>query len=136
MSTTNIVLIVLGIILIILFILALWWEVNDYIRLQNRTPVSEIDEEDQSKELKFYGCYNYQNAIYWRGTFIGAFLGAIISSLLLELTDYKWMSTKKYYVPFVIFVGVFVIFHILMTFKDYHLFRIMCSKIDDDMEIV
>lgn len=137
MSTINTVLIILGIILCIIFVLALWWEVHDYLRLQNRPPVSDItDPAEKEKELQFYGCYNYQNAIYWRGTFIGSFIGTIIASLFLELTDYKWFSVGKYYVPFVIFVGIFAVFHILITFKDYHLFRLMCAKIDDDMQTI
>ena len=136
MSTTNIVLIIFGIILVIIFILALYWEIADYNRLQNRPPLNELPEDQKAQELEFYGCYNYQNAIYWRSTYIGAFLGSLLAALLLELTDYKWFEAQKYYVPFVIFVGVFVIGHILITFKDYHLYRVMCSKIDDDLEII
>ena len=122
----------LFLILILFLILALFWEYKDYFRLYARPNVNTLTPSQQQRELIFYGCFNYENKVEWRSILIGT----ILSTLLI------WYILLQFDIPvqgnmiILMALSILGIFYILDTFKTYHLYRIMCSKIKPELTIL
>jgi len=126
---------------IALLVLAIIWETGDYMRLQKRPPLSEIDEEDQEDELIFYGCFNRENNAYWKHLYIIAWIstGLIWAALWafdirvdLNFNVYASRQKPSFLLIVLIFVIILLISYIVTNFRQFHLYRVMCSKIKED----
>nr|QBK91395.1 MAG: 3 transmembrane helices protein [Pithovirus LCPAC302] len=131
MSITNSqILIVIA--LSILLVLSIYWEAKDYQRIQSRPHIKKIHKKDQKKELEFYACFNAENNIQWRGIFIMT----LVATLLILYVIYQFYGDININMAFLIFVAIILVFYIGHTFKTFHLYREMCSKVKTDKTIL
>jgi len=120
-------------ILLILLILAIYWEYCDYRRLQTRPSIqTKTNSNDIQKEYLFYSCFNYENNIYWRSIFIASTISTSFISYVLYLLKVQ----LKIWLVLLIFVGIFIPFYIITSFKTFHLYRNMCNKVKTDLLIL
>lgn len=116
-----------------LLFLAILWEYQDHHRLANRKSVQSLETaSDQKREYLFYGCYNYENNVAWRGIFIGSVLATLIIWYIL----YAMKVKVRWWVVLLIFFAVFIPFYAISTFKTFHLYRVMCNKLKTDLTIL
>jgi len=134
--TTKIILGIIMFLLIVLFIYAIMWEIGDHEKLCSRPHISGLNKRKRERELRFYGCYNYENAVDWRLIYIGSFLATVIICTILEMGGNGWLSKGNYWVPFLTLVTIFIIFYIILSFRRFHVHRVMCSKIDDRLQTI
>lgn len=114
------------IIAIILLLLALFWEFKDYSRLQKRPMISKLKtSKDKLKELKFYACYNSENAIFWRSGYIVA----AITVYLIYLSSKMFNTELNEHLLILMFLSVFLTQYFMNNFKTFHLYRVMSSKV-------
>lgn len=122
-----------AVIFVILLLLAIYWEYADHTRLTSRPPITpDHDEYDREKEYLFYGCFNYENNVYWRSIFIAtaiSMLALVYIFSLMKVPITGWLV-------FLIVLAVFIPFYILVTFRTFHLYRVMCNKIKPDLTIL
>ena len=138
---------IISFVLIILFVLAVVWEWRDYRRLEKRPPLSEIEEENKTKELYFYSCFMANNRVSWRHIYIASFLSSLLIWALLYMFGVETLNTIKFTsidirrrsIPYsfvlLVFASIFVITYIVEQFRSFHLYRPMCSKVKEDNEI-
>ena len=122
----------LFLILIVFLILALFWEYKDYFRLYARPNVNTLTSAQQQRELIFYGCFNYENKVEWRSILIGT----ILSTLLIWYILLQFRLDVSGNMIILIALSILGIFYILDTFKNFHLYRVMCSKIKPELTIL
>lgn len=120
-------------IVLVFFILAFMWEYKDYSRLQKRPSISSLPQQRRNRELAFYGCFNYENRVEWRMIFIGSVLSTVCIWYVL-----KYVANVQVQHNIMILIGFIImgIFYILSAFKQFHLFRVMCSKIKPNLTIL
>lgn len=123
---------VLFIILAFFLVLALYWEYKDYHRLYRRPNIYSLRPERRHRELTFYGCYNYENKVEWRLILIGAIISSFFIWYLLKQFGYAINNN----VVILVFLIILSVFYILSTFKTFHLYRVMCSKIKPELNIL
>jgi hypothetical protein len=130
------IVIIIYIIAIILFLLAIYWEAMDYCRIKKRPCLSDIkSKKDRIKETRFHARFNYENNPVWRNVYIGSFISAAAISAILYYCGYDW-PTKNILFPLLILIIIFFVFYIIYNFKQFHLYRDMCSKIDQNITIL
>lgn len=123
-------LIILG---LAILLLAFFWELKDYKRLQKRPSLSKIkDPKQKIKELKFYGSYNSENNIYWRFIFIISFLSVFAVYNLLKTYNVNLDENML----IITFFCIFLVQYFAWNFKVFHLYRVMTSKISTDRKIL
>lgn len=126
---------IIWIILTILFFCTLKWEFNDYFKLCSRPHIDKIKRRrDRHKEMRFHACYNYENRVDWRGVYVGSFIATFVISLLMEICGLHWFSRGQYYVPLVVLTIIFISFYVISSYQHFHVYRIMCSKVDNRLE--
>jgi len=115
-------------ILYVLLVLALYWEYKDYKRLYARPMLKEIkDPKKKEKELKFYACFNYENAVLWRMMFVVAFICAILIKFV-----FKTFGTEIKTDLFILLIAVIFFVQTFATdFKHFHLYRVMAYKVQN-----
>ncbi len=121
--------------LVILLILAIYWEAKDIIRLDSRKPIDRIKNlELREKELHFYACFNSENNIQWRGIYIMSFVVTLLISYLIS----EFYSDKCFDVnlSFLVFGSIVLVFYIGNVFRSFHVYRPMCSKVRCDKTIL
>lgn len=114
--------------LCIILVLAVYWEYKDYKRLYARPMLKEIkDPKKKEKEMKFYACFNYENAVLWRMMFVVAFLSCILIKFIL-----KSFGTEIKSDIFIIMLAIiFLIQYFASDFKNFHLYRLMAYKVQN-----
>lgn len=131
MKKTITILILITVVLYLLYN-AIKWEANDIRKIYNRQPVYLIkDKKEKEKEYIFYSTFNSENNVVWRSLFICS----VISSLLIyfffkNYTSYQ--STDKDSLEincFIILFIVFLVYYLMSTFKNFHMYRVMTGKI-------
>ena len=120
--------------LAILLGLAIFWEVKDIQRLDNRKPVWKIsDPHKKQKELEFYACFNAENNIQWRGIYIMT----TVSTLLILYVIYQFYpECINVNMGFLIFAAIILVFYIGQIFRQFHVYRPMCAKVDKNKVIL
>ena len=132
--------------IVVIAILASWWEYSDHCRLLERKSLKDLPEEEREDELKFYACYNSDNRVSWRTLFLASLISTILIWYLLYVFGVKvklqtsFYSEKYYREPsfnilLAIFLIIFIIFYIFDHLKEYHLYRKISSKVKDDETI-
>ncbi len=120
-------------IFLLALILAVYWEYADHARLTSRKPINQDDDDfEREREYLFYGCFNYENNVYWRSIFIATAISMgvlvyILSQLKVPITI--WLV-------FLIILAVFIPFYAIVTFRTFHLYRVMCNKIKPELTIL
>lgn len=126
-SLTKTKIIIIIVVLIVLY--AFICEYRDYSRIGRRSELSDITSEvDKNNELLFYGCFNFENNITWRSLFILSFISTLIIAYIMNQTNND-LSINLY---LAILLVIFFTFLGGSTFKTFHLYRPMCSKIKPD----
>lgn len=111
---------------IILFILAVFWEIKDNSRLVKRKNIYEISNDNEKiKEYEFYGTFNYYNNIQWRMIFVSSTFAVLIIYIAFcnQLKNISW--TFYMYV----FLIIFLVFYLSNHFKTFHTYRVMANKV-------
>lgn len=128
---------ILIVIIIILFVLAIYWEVGDYKIIKSRKNLSDIKNKDEkARELLFYGCFNAENNIRWREIFIMSIVSSLIVLYIFKqfsnngTGDTAGKNTMGLNVFLLVFVIIFCIFLGSSMYKTYHLYNGMCGKIN------
>lgn len=120
--------------LIILLILSIIWEIKDIQRLNGRKPVWEIkDKEHRKKEMEFYGCFNSENNIRWRGIFI---MTTVSTLLILYVISQFYPECINVNMSLLIFAAIILVFYIGDIFRRFHVYRPMCAKIKKNNTIL
>lgn len=140
-----IIVLIICLVLLALFILAVYWEVSDYRRLERRPPLSQLEtEEEKTQELYFYSCFMANNRVSWRHIYIASFISTLLIwaglymfglRTRMALTFCGPVNRPPFTMVFLIFVAIFVITYIVEQFRSFHLYRPMCSKVKEDNEI-
>ncbi len=77
--------IILIITLLILLILAAFWEFKDYDRIKARPYLCDIKcSKKRKKEMEFHACFNGKNNVQWRGIFIMSFVAALLVTYIVQ----------------------------------------------------
>ena len=111
--------------LTILFFMAVYWEIKDISRIDQRIPIEDIPPEEQKKEYIFYSTFNYENAVTWRMNYISAFVATLFIFFALSYTGYKVNPATA----LVIFFIIFFVYYYFDNFKSFHFWRTMASKV-------
>jgi hypothetical protein len=122
-------------VLMILLVLAIFWEFKDHERIKSRPYVHSIKtEKGRKKELEFHACFNAENNIEWRGIFIMTF----VATLLVMYIIYQFYPDKclDLNLGFLIFGAIILVFYIGNVFRHFHLYREMCAKVKKDRIIL
>lgn len=120
--------------LIILLVLAIFWEVKDIQRLTDRKPVWKIKDEDKRlDELEFYACFNAENNIQWRGIFI---MTTVATLLVLYVISQFYPECINANMALLIFGSIILVFYIGDIFRTFHVYRPMCGKVKKDKIIL
>jgi len=124
------------VLILALLILALWLEMEYCGRLQGRPSISSKGMERQPdgkvlvspeviSEYEFYGCYNYENNIQWRGIFISSVIVTVILTFVIGFF-YEFVLWE---LLAVMFFFTFFVFFFTGNLRHYHLYRNMASKV-------
>jgi hypothetical protein len=127
--------------LFILLILAVYWEVNDYKRLEQRPNLDTLTDEEREKEYIFYSCFNYENNVKWRSIFIATTIATLLILAVLTLFNNFGVLRECYYdflpaLIILIFASIFVAFYGIEAYRSFHMYRPICSKIKQDITIL
>ena len=86
-------------IIVILLILAIYWEYKDYIRIAKRNCIDTIPDDKRERELKFYATFMSKNNIVWRFNFILCFISfCAIMYVLKSLNITTNINRQDYYI--------------------------------------
>lgn len=121
-------------IIVILLILAIYWEYKDYIRIAKRNCIDTIPDDKRERELKFYATFMSKNNIVWRFNFILCFIS--FCAIMYVLKSLNITTNINSNVGMMLFFMTFLIFHLGSQFKTYHFYRVMTSKIETDTIIL
>jgi hypothetical protein len=121
-------------IIVILLILAIYWEYKDYMRIAKRNCIDTIPDDKRERELKFYATFMTKNNIVWRFNFILCFICFCAMMYVLKSLNITTNINKN--VGMMLFFMTFLIFHLGFQFKTYHFYRVMTSKIETDTIIL
>lgn len=125
----NIVLI--GAIIIFLFC-AIYWEIQDFERLGRRPKVWKLPLKEKEKEYKFHGTFNYRNNVVWRSLFIQS----IIITILIYYLCFVFNISLPLNCILLILITIFLVSYLMSSFRVFHLYRKMASKVDRSLEIL
>ena len=126
-STTTVAKATVITLFVVIFVLAVWWEINDAKRiLRHRAAFDETDLDRQRKAYAFFGCHMYQNRVTWRG----AYIVAAIAILGLLYVLYAFGYDPSLNMLILLFGVIFVVSYIYGSFNGYHLHRPMCGKVN------
>jgi hypothetical protein len=114
------------IIIVVILLYALICEYKDYVLLGSRPALSSITNDvDKNNELLFYGCFNSENNIQWRSSYILSVVSMLVISYILK----EWGYIVELNLQLLILFTIFMVFFGASTFKNFHLYRPMCAKI-------
>jgi len=117
-----------------LLALAIYWEVKDIQRLDSRVPIHKIKSEKMRKrELEFYACFNAENNIQWRGTFIMTTVATLLTLYIIHQFQPGCLDINM---AILIFGAILLVFYIGVIFRNFHVYRPMCSKVKKDKIIL
>lgn len=120
--------------LVILLVLAIFWEVKDIQRITDRKPIWEIKDKDKRQdELEFYACFNAENNIQWRGLFI---MTTVSTLLILYVISQFYPECINVNMGLLIFGSIILVFYIGDIFRTFHVYRPMCGKVKKDKIIL
>lgn len=108
-------------VIIVLVVLAIYWEWFDYDRLFKIQNIDTFPPEEQAAQLRFLACWNYENGPQWRSILVGT----IIVGLLLWWIFGCARSVK---LGFLILLIIFIVFYCIYSLRSYHIQRLLCSK--------
>jgi hypothetical protein len=110
---------------------ALVWEGGDIKKAYARRNVYDIeDQKEREEEYKFYATYNYENNISWRMFFIAGVIATLILYVFLKnYADPEQMELNS----FVMFFIIFIVYYLSHSYRSFHLYRVMASKIKKDL---
>jgi hypothetical protein len=129
----NIILYVVRIASILLFVLAIIWEMADHKRLENIINVNEIkNKKDREIQYKFLAKFPYENAVNWRLTYIASVFTTILLYYILFLFKFR-LDTN---ILFILFFIIFCTFHFTSGFHHFHFYRILANKADPTINIL
>ena len=129
----KIITLIVSLICIIVTILAFFWEFRDYLRLQRKKCVYDIkDPDEKEKEYIFYSTFNYENFIVWRSIFIQSGISTLLIVFVMKTFGMKIQISHAIIFLFIIFL----VFYFGANFKNFHLWRVMASKIKPDIAIL
>ena len=127
--------IIIFIALLILFILAAFWEFKDYERIKARPYLCDISsEQKKQKELEFHACFNGNNNIQWRGIYIMSFVAALLVTYIIMQCYPDLPINLNLFI--LTFGAILIVFYIGNTFRTYHLYRDMCARVISDKNIL
>jgi hypothetical protein len=116
--------------ILILFILAIYWEYKDIKAVENLKSVHSIeDKKERSKIRKFVGTFMYKNNIMWRSIFIATSIAMAIIVLYLNHIDCKLDIFSLSLIFFIIFIA----FYFTNVHRTTHLYRVLAGKIDKNL---
>lgn len=111
-------------ILIILFLIALWAELRDYIFIFKQPQVNSLPIDQQQDQLTFYACAAYENGVLWRETLLPTIIVTFIICYILYILKVK----LEIWLVLLILLVVFVPFYGMASFKNYHYHRVSCAR--------
>lgn len=127
--------IILILALLVLFVLASYWEYKDYERIKSRPFLCDIKcSKKRKKELDFYACFNGKNNIQWRGIYIMSFVAALlVTYIFCQFYPDLGLDINFFILTF---GAILIVFYIGNTFRTYHLYRDMCARVKSDKNIL
>jgi len=118
--------IIVLILMILMFSLAFYWEVSDYLRLEKKRTVYDIkDKKEKEREYIFYSTFNYENAVTWRAIYISSGFATILIYYILSATG----APVTLETIIAVFFMIFFVLYYMDNFKSFHMWRVMASKI-------
>ena len=117
-------------ILIFLLAIACYFEFSDYQRVAKRPDIKSA--KNPQMEYEFYGCFNYDNNIYWRSIYIATFIASFVIWYVLYITGHK-ISVPTF---LIIMIIIFFLFYGITHYKTFHMYRVMCNKVRPDKIIL
>jgi len=115
------------IIFAILFLLAIKWEIDDQKRIGDLPYITEITGKKQKeRHYRLLAKFPYENAVSWRMTYITSVFALIMIVFIMRKSN---ISIDKE-TALVIFLSIFLGFHLSSSFTGFHLYRVLASKID------
>lgn len=125
--------IVIIVILIVLLIFAFKGEIQDYQKVKDSPKVYDTDNLKEREELyKYYSTFCYDNTVNWRSNYILSCASAGALYFIFQVANVK-MSLKLFALSIVI---IYLIFYFGDNFKSYHFWRIIASKVKDDVKLL
>lgn len=116
------------------FILAIYWEKQDYTRINNRPPIHEMEKSKKMSELKFYACFNSENNVMWRNLYISTIISYLAIVFVFRTYHPEFRLSWQCSIGVIFFI--FLIFYMVHNYRSFHLYRVMSSKIKPDMIIL
>ena len=127
--------IILIVTLLILLILACFWEYKDYDRIKSRPYLCDIKcSKKKKKELEFHACFNAKNNIQWRGIYIMSFVAALLVTYIIMQCYPDLPINLNLFI--LTFGAILIVFYIGNTFRTYHLYRDMCARVKSDKNML
>jgi hypothetical protein len=119
---------------IIIFILAIYWEHIEYYRLSIRPHLSKVPKGKRLNELRFYATFNSDNNVIWRRFFITAVLCVIAITFIIN--TYHPNVSLSWQANMAILFFIFLLFYATENYRVFHLYRVMSSKVKRDTVIL
>ncbi len=120
--------------IIVLLVLAIYWEIKDYQRIKARPFLCDIKcSKKREEELEFHACFNARNNVQWRGIFIMSFFAAV---LVVYIIQELYCLEIGFNLFLLTFAAILIVFYIGSTFRTFHLYRDMCARVKSDKNIL
>jgi hypothetical protein len=135
-TAEKIFLVILIITVICLVFGALYAEIISWRNVGAYPPLNTVtDSYEKQRQSIFYGCFNSQNDVKWRGRFIVALIASVIISY--ALTIFYGKERKITAGMFLLILGtIFFIQYGYDQLKTAHLYDGMCHKFKSDTDIL
>jgi hypothetical protein len=135
-TAEKIFLIIIIIAIVILLLGAFYAEVIQWRKIDAFPPLNTVtDSYEHQRQTIFYGCFESQNDVKWRGRFIVSVICAIIISYALTIFYGKERKiTAGMFL--LILMTIFFIQYGYDQLKTAHLYDMMCHKFKSDSDIL
>ena len=122
----NPVTIIILICMVIIFILAIYWEAKDMLRVSKLPNVYDIKDPKKKEDAYiFFSTFPYENTVTWRHIYIGATVSAILIYYILLASKNK-ISIE---IGLGVFFIIFFTYYYIDNFRSFHLWRVLDSKV-------
>ena len=115
-------------VIVILIFFFLFLTYRDQRVIEKLPMYNDLPEE---KRAQFFGCFPFREETFWKPIVLASLIAAFTIWLIL----YEWNIhlEENILLAALIFVTIFFVFYLLQAYRAYHFYRILCSKIDENV---